>query len=107
MTDEEKNNITYGYSTTTSCSGMSGSAPRVGFPGICLQDAGNGVRDTDMVNSYPSGIYVGASWNRDLVYRRGHYMGTEFKRKSVNVAREADLRIAERKLQCVRREECA
>lgn len=86
MTDEEKNNITYGYSTTTGCSGMSGSAPRVGFSGICLQDAGNGVRDTEMVNSYPSGIHVGASWNRDLAYQRGHYMGAEFKRKGANVA---------------------
>ncbi|KAF7596190.1 hypothetical protein BBP40_002720 [Aspergillus hancockii] len=87
MTDEEKNNITYGYSSTTNgCGGTSGGVPRLGFPGMCLQDAGNGVRGTDMVNSYASGVHVGASWNRNLTYERGHYMGAEFRRKGVNVA---------------------
>ncbi|PWY75478.1 beta-glucosidase [Aspergillus heteromorphus CBS 117.55] len=87
MTDEEKDNITYGYSSTTNgCSGNSGSVPRLGFPGLCLQDAASGVRGTDMVNAYASGLHIGASWNRDLAYERAHYMGAEFKRKGVNVA---------------------
>ncbi|KAL2851068.1 glycosyl hydrolase family 3 N terminal domain-containing protein [Aspergillus pseudoustus] len=87
MTNEEKNNLTYGYkSNSTGCSGISGGAPRVGFPGICLQDAGNGVRATDMVNAYASGIHAGASWNRELAYARAYHMGTEFRRKGVNVA---------------------
>lgn len=87
MTNEQKNNLTYGYaSTTNGCSGNSGGAPGVGFPGLCLQDSGNGVRGTDTVNGYSSGVHVGASWNRDLAYKRAHYMGAEFKRKGVNVA---------------------
>ncbi|KAF7168862.1 hypothetical protein CNMCM6106_003877 [Aspergillus hiratsukae] len=87
MTNEQKNNLTYGYtSTTNGCSGNSGGAPGVGFPGLCLQDSGNGVRGTDMVNGYSAGVHVGASWNRDLAYERAHYMGAEFKRKGVNVA---------------------
>ncbi|KAH1497278.1 hypothetical protein KXX52_001408 [Aspergillus fumigatus] len=87
MTDEQKNDLTYGYkSTTNGCSGNSGGAPGVGFPGLCLQDAGNGVRGTDMVNGYASGVHVGAAWNRDLAYERAHYMGAEFRRKGVNVA---------------------
>ncbi|KAL2816181.1 glycosyl hydrolase family 3 N terminal domain-containing protein [Aspergillus cavernicola] len=87
MTDEEKNNITYGYSSLTNgCGGNSGSAPRVGYPGMCLQDSGNGVRGTDMVNGYASGLHVGAAWNRDLAYQRAHYMGAEFKRKGANIA---------------------
>ncbi|KAJ9266118.1 CAZyme family GH3 [Paecilomyces variotii] len=86
MTDDEKNNITYGYtSATNGCSGNSGAVPRLGFPGLCLQDSGNGVRATDMVNGYPPGLHVGAAWNRDLAYERGHYMGAEFKRKGANV----------------------
>lgn len=86
MTDEEKNNITYGHpSTSNGCGGMTGSVPRLEFPGICLQDAGNGLRGSDMVNSYPSGIHVGASWNRDLAHARAQYMGAEFKRKGANV----------------------
>jgi beta-glucosidase len=87
LTNEEKNNITYGFtSLNTSCGGTSGSVPRVGFPGLCLQDAGNGVRGTDMVNGYPSGLHAGASWNRDLTYDRGLYMGAEFKAKGVSLA---------------------
>ncbi|KAL4985142.1 glycosyl hydrolase family 3 N terminal domain-containing protein [Aspergillus falconensis] len=87
MTNEEKNRITYGYrSNTTGCSGTSYGAPRVGFPGICLQDAGQGIRGAELVNAYPSGIHAGASWNRDLVYARAYYMGAEFRRKGINVA---------------------
>lgn len=87
MTNDEKNNITYGQtSTTNGCSGVSGSVPRLDFPGLCLQDAGNGVRGTDMVNGYASGIHVGAAWNRNLAYNRAQHMGAEFKAKGVSVA---------------------
>jgi len=48
-------------------------------------DAGNGVRATDFVNSYPSALHVGASWDKNLTYQRGYYMGKEFKAKGVNV----------------------
>ncbi|KAK5108101.1 hypothetical protein LTR62_008755 [Meristemomyces frigidus] len=86
MTNFEKNNITYGQASTTGCSGVSGSVPRLGFPGLCLADSGNGVRGTDGVNGWPSGIHVGASWNTDLAYDRALYMGAEFKNKGVSVA---------------------
>lgn len=87
MTNEEKNNVTYGHtSNTNGCSGMTGSVPRLGFPGICLQDAGHGVRGVDMVNSYPAGIHVGASWNRTLVHSWADSIGAEFRRKGANVA---------------------
>ncbi|KAK0257767.1 hypothetical protein LTR57_002139 [Friedmanniomyces endolithicus] len=82
MTDFEKNNITYGQASTTGCSGLSGTVPRLGFPGLCLADSGNGVRATDGVNGYPPG----ASWNEDLAYQRALYMGEEFKNKGVSVA---------------------
>jgi beta-glucosidase len=48
---------------------------------MCLHDAGNGVRATDLVNSYPSALHVGASWDKNLTYQRGLYMGKEFKAK--------------------------
>jgi beta-glucosidase len=38
------------------------------------------------VNGYPSGLHVGASWNKDLAKARGVAMGGEFKTKGVNVA---------------------
>jgi hypothetical protein len=37
MTNAEKENITFGYTPSTGCAGESGSALRVGFPGLCLQ----------------------------------------------------------------------
>lgn len=52
---------------------------------MCLSDAGNGLRGTDFVSTWPSGIHVGASWNKALTRRRGSGMGGEFKTKGVNV----------------------
>ncbi|KXH67270.1 hypothetical protein CSAL01_11471 [Colletotrichum salicis] len=85
LTLEEKVNITRGYAGDNFCAGNTGSIPRLGWPGMCLHDAGNGVRATDLVNSYPSAIHVGASWDRNLTYQRGYYMGKEFKTKGINV----------------------
>lgn len=84
MTDIEKENITYGY--PSNCVGQTGSVERFNVPGFCLGDAENGVRQTDFVNAYPAGISVAASWNLELAYRRGLYMGAEFKRKGNHAA---------------------
>lgn len=82
MTLEEKVNITGGFSSSdNACNGNTGGAPRLGWSGLCLQDAGNGVRGVDLTNSYPSGIHVGASWDKTLTYRRGLEMGNEFRVK--------------------------
>lgn len=93
MTLLEMNNVTLGFAASagtvaagSACSGLSGSVPRLEYPGMCFQDAGNGVRAQDGVSSFASGISVGASWNIDLAYQRGLYMGAEFQRKGVNVA---------------------
>lgn len=87
MSLEEMNSVTYGIpDSKTGCVGVSGGVHRLGFPGLCLHDAGNGVRNTDGVNAYASGLHVGASWNATLAYERAQYMGVEFKNKGVNVA---------------------
>lgn len=74
-------NVTRGFATDNVCAGNTGTIPRLGWPGLCLHDAGNGVRATDLVNSYPSALHVGASWDKNLTYQRGYYMGKEFKTK--------------------------
>ncbi|KAL2825366.1 putative beta-glucosidase M [Aspergillus cavernicola] len=87
LTIEEKSNLTFGASTTyNGCSGFIPGIPRLAFPGLCLSDAGNGVRTTDLVNGYPAGLSVGASWNRQLTTERAHFMAGEFRTKGVNVA---------------------
>lgn len=69
-----------GTSGINGCSGNSGSVPRLGFPGFCLSDGPAGVK-SDLVNGYPAGVSMGASWNRELVHQRGVFKGAEFARK--------------------------
>ncbi|KAM7199207.1 putative glycoside hydrolase [Naviculisporaceae sp. PSN 640] len=85
MTLEEKINLTAGASSRTGCSGFIPPIKRLNFTGMCLSDAGNGLRNTDFVSSWPSGLHVGASWNKKLARERGSGMGGEFKIKGVNV----------------------
>ncbi|KAM6512062.1 hypothetical protein FALCPG4_017049 [Fusarium falciforme] len=87
FTLEEKIHITYGPpAAIDGCAGTIPAIKRVGFPGLCLADAGNGVRSTDLVNAYASGISVAASWNKKLAKKRALFMFNEFKTKGVNVA---------------------
>ncbi|KAH6667482.1 putative beta-glucosidase [Halenospora varia] len=84
-----QSNLTFGVSSSVvpnGCSGNIPGIPRLGFPGLCLQDAGNGVRGTDFVSGYASGLHVGASWNKNLAYQRALAMGGEFRTKGVNIA---------------------
>lgn len=63
ITNFEQSNLTFGVLTTENgCGGFIPGIPRVGFPGLCLADAGNGVRPTDLVNGYPAGLSVAARW---------------------------------------------
>ncbi len=63
LSQEEKSNLTFGVrSQTTGCVGFIPPIERLGFKGICLQDAGNGVRLADGVNAWSSGLHVGASY---------------------------------------------
>ncbi|KAF4636740.1 hypothetical protein G7Y89_g1329 [Cudoniella acicularis] len=86
MTLDEKVEHPTRFPAPNGCSGNIPAITRLGFPGLCLQDAGNGVRGTDFVNGYPSGLHVGASWNKDLAYQRALAMGGEFRTKGVNIA---------------------
>ncbi|KAL4746336.1 putative beta-glucosidase M [Aspergillus terricola var. indicus] len=85
LSDDEKVNLTAGVSSNTACSGFIQAIDRLGFPGICMSDAGNGLRGTDYVNGWSSGISVGASWNRELAHSRATYMGQEYRKKGVNM----------------------
>ena len=84
MTLDEKVNFTSGTTSDTSCVGNVGAIERLGFPGMCLQDAENGVRGEELVSAWPAGIHVAASWNKDLANLRGKGMGGEFVAKGIN-----------------------
>lgn len=82
----EKVNITTGTGWATNlCVGNTGSATNVGFPMLCLQDGPLGIRFADHATVWPAGITIAATWNKDLMYKRGKYLGREHRLKGVNV----------------------
>lgn len=86
MSLAEKVNITTGVGWAMGmCVGNTAPAVNVGFPGLCLQDGPLGLRFTDHATSFPAGITVGATWNRDLMRRRGAAHARQAKLKGVNV----------------------
>ncbi|KAI1485679.1 beta-glucosidase M [Biscogniauxia mediterranea] len=93
LTVEEKVTLASGVQSSTGttgtlngCSGNIAAIPRMNFSGLCLTDAGQGVRGADFVSGFPSGIHVGASWNRALARSRAESMGLEFRVKGANIA---------------------
>ena len=84
MTLEEKVNMTRGHTGT--CVGNTGNVSRLGIEPLCLSDAPDGVRGQEFVSSFPAQIHVGATFDRDLMYRFGAALGQEFRGKGINVA---------------------
>jgi beta-glucosidase len=86
MTLAEKTNVTAGTGIFMGrCVGNTGSASRVGFEQLCLQDGPLGIRNSDHNTAFPAGITVGATFDKDLMYARGVAIGEEFRGKGINV----------------------
>ncbi|TLD25476.1 hypothetical protein PspLS_05564 [Pyricularia sp. CBS 133598] len=86
MTLLEKVNLTTGVGWASDlCVGNVGAVPRLGLRSLCLQDSPTGIRFADWVSVFPAGITTGATFDKGLMYRRGHAMGQEAKDKGVNV----------------------
>ncbi|CAF9931380.1 MAG: hypothetical protein GOMPHAMPRED_005905 [Gomphillus americanus] len=82
----EKVNVTTGVGWASDlCVGNTGPASITGFPSLCFQDGPLGIRFADHITAFPAGLTVAASWNRDLMYRRGRAHAKEAKGKGVNV----------------------
>ncbi|KAJ7093688.1 beta-glucosidase [Mycena epipterygia] len=86
LTIEEKINVTTGVDILGRCVGNTGTIPRLGWKGFCLEDSPLGVRFADFVSAFPAGINVAATWDVDLMEARGKAMGQEHRGKGVNVA---------------------
>ncbi|KAK3346750.1 glycoside hydrolase family 3 protein [Lasiosphaeria hispida] len=86
LTLVEKVNLTTGTGWEADvCIGMTGSVPRLGFAGFCLQDGPLGVRYTTKNSAFPAGINAGATFSRRLMRLRGEAMGEEFRGKGIDV----------------------
>ncbi|KAJ9259718.1 CAZyme family GH3 [Paecilomyces variotii] len=82
----EKVNVTTGTGWEMGlCVGNTGPAEGVRFPSLCLQDGPLGLRFSDHISAFPAGITTGATWNRDLMRKRGFALGQEARAKGVNV----------------------
>ncbi|KAJ7625259.1 beta-glucosidase [Mycena polygramma] len=86
LTLEEKINVTTGVDVLGRCVGNTGTIPRIGWKGLCLEDSPLGVRFADFASAFPAGINAAATWDVDLIEARGKAMGSEHRGKGVNVA---------------------
>ncbi|ORY98029.1 beta-glucosidase [Syncephalastrum racemosum] len=68
----------------TLCVGNTFEATDPDFPSLCLQDSPIGIRFGDNVTAGVSAITAAATFDKDLLYRRGAYMGVEARGKGVN-----------------------
>ncbi|RDW78055.1 beta-glucosidase-3 [Coleophoma crateriformis] len=82
----EKVNLTTGVGWEgEACVGNTGSIPRLGIRGLCLQDSPLGIRFADLNSAFPSGMNAAATWSKDLMYARGQAMGAEHAGKGIDV----------------------
>ena len=82
----EKVNITTGTGWSMGLAvGNTGPAVNVGFPSLALQDGPLGNRFADNSTAFPAGVTVGATWNRELMYRWGNAHAIEAREKGINV----------------------
>ena len=82
----EKVNVTTGTGWSQDlCVGNTAPTSDAGFPPLCLQDGPLGIRFGDHATAWPAGITVGATWNKELMYKRGRGLGLEHRLKGINV----------------------
>lgn len=86
LTIPEKVNITTGAGLGAGiCVGNTGGVPRLGIKGLCLDNGPVGISQTSHVSVFPCGIAMGATFDRQLVHRRGSALGRESKLKGIDV----------------------
>lgn len=84
LTLVEKVNLTRGHTGT--CVGNTQNFTRLGIKTLCFSDAPDGVRGQEFVSSFPAQLTVGATFDRDLMYKYGVALGEEYRGKGINVA---------------------
>ncbi|KAI9251582.1 glycoside hydrolase superfamily [Sporodiniella umbellata] len=67
------------------CIGNTPALTEPKFPSLCLQDSPLGIRLSDGVTAGVAGINAAASFDKKAIYKRGEYMGKEFRGKGINI----------------------
>ncbi|EDU44274.1 BglX Beta-glucosidase-related glycosidase [Pyrenophora tritici-repentis] len=83
LTLEEKADMVTGQAGP--CVGNIVAIPRLGFPGLCLQDGPLAIRVADYASVFSAGVSAGATWDKKIMYERGHAMGEEFRAKGSQI----------------------
>lgn len=84
LTLEEKVNLTGGHEGR--CVGNTASIPRIGWDPMCVSDGPSGVRDFEFASAFPAGLVLGATFDRDLMYRYGQAVGEEYRDFGLKIA---------------------
>lgn len=84
LTLEEKADMVTGQPGP--CVGNIVAIPRLNFTGLCLQDGPQSLRVANYATSFPSGVTIASSWDKQMLYERSLAMGREFKGKGAHVA---------------------
>ncbi|KAK1836738.1 putative beta-glucosidase M [Podospora conica] len=84
MTVDEMVNLTRGFPGP--CVGNTGAVPRLDIPSLCFYDGPSGLRGQEFVSAFPAGIHLAATFDKDLMYRYGHALGSEFHGRGVHIA---------------------
>lgn len=96
MTTEEKLAMLHGSSGSSYVGYVPGN-DRLGIPALKLQDGPQGVRDDQHPGTstcWPATLSMGATWDKDLVYKWGKAMAKEFYGKGANVLLGPGLNLA-------------
>lgn len=67
------------------CTGNIPGIPGTDFLGLCFQNGPLGDLSADYASVFPAGLTCAASWDKDLIRRRGDYIGAEFRDKGAHV----------------------
>lgn len=67
------------------CTGNIPAIAGTSFGGLCLQNGPLGDLSADYASVFPAGLSCAASWDRDLVKKRGEYMGAEWREKGTHI----------------------
>ncbi|PYH93357.1 hypothetical protein BO71DRAFT_381635 [Aspergillus ellipticus CBS 707.79] len=83
LTLEEKSWVATGQPGP--CVGNVLPIPRLNFSGLCLQNGPQCLEQGDYSSVFVSSVSAAASWDRDLLYKRGYALATEHKAKGSHV----------------------
>lgn len=81
---DEKSNLTRGF-TSGPCNANLGSIDRFDIPALCIGDGPSGIRGQEFVSSFPAGIHVAATFDKELMYAYGRAMGEQNYAKGTHV----------------------